>query len=101
MDRILSAGETAPDCGLGCIEETLDCVLAVEGLTLGGRIECFLVGTPAAGRGKPAIDCERSFAGIKYSLKSPLCALRRKICWGMSDIESTLFTQADVNKEFA
>ena len=54
---MLSAGEIVPECVLGWIEEALDCVLAVEGLTLGGRIECFLLGKPAAGRGRPAIDC--------------------------------------------
>lgn len=53
-DRRLSAGDTAPDCVLACIEEALDWVLVVEGLTIGGRIECFLLGRP--GRGRPAID---------------------------------------------
>lgn len=55
IERILSAGEAAPDCVLGCIEEALDWVLAIEGRTIGGRIECFLPGKPAAGRGRPAI----------------------------------------------
>lgn len=55
IDIILSAGDAAPDCDLPCEVEMFDCVLAVDGRALGGRIECFLVGKPAAGRGKPAI----------------------------------------------
>lgn len=55
-DRILLAGEAAPDCVLPCVGGALDCVLAVEGLELGGRIKCFLVCKPAAGRGRPAIE---------------------------------------------
>lgn len=39
-DRILLAGEAAPDCVLPCVGGALDCVLAV-GLELGGRIKCF------------------------------------------------------------
>ena len=55
IDAILSAGEAAPDCVLPCAG-ALECVLAVEGLELGGRIECFLVAKPAVGRGRLAIE---------------------------------------------
>ena len=61
IDMILSAGEAAPDCVLPCAG-AFECVLAVEGLELGGRIECFLVAKPAAGRGRPAIEYGSSFS---------------------------------------
>ena len=60
IDMMLSAGEAAPDCVLPCAG-ALECVLAVEGLELGGRIECFLVAKPAVDRGRPAIECGSSF----------------------------------------
>lgn len=51
-----------------CIETALDCVLAVEGFALGGRIECFLVGKPAVGRGRPAIMFDgREILGVCHS----------------------------------
>lgn len=56
IDMMLSAGDAAPDCDLPCDAEIFDCVLAVDGRMLGGRIECFLVGKPAPGRGRPAIE---------------------------------------------
>lgn len=56
MDRRLSAGDAAPDCARPWIVEMVDWVLAVEPLMMGGRIECFLLGRPAAGRGRPAIS---------------------------------------------
>ena len=56
IDRMLSAGDTVPDCVLDCDEGALDWVLAEEGLEIGGRIVCFFVGNnPAAGRGRPAM----------------------------------------------
>ena len=53
IDSTLSAGEAAPD--RACSEGALDCALAVEGLELGGRIDCFLLARAEAGRGSPAI----------------------------------------------
>lgn len=52
---MLSAGDIVPDCVRALRMGALDWVRAVEGLEFGGRIECFLRGTLATGRGKPAI----------------------------------------------
>ncbi len=87
IDRMLSAGEAAPDCVLGCIKEALDWVLAVEGLTMGGRIECFLLGKPAAGRARPAITYISSTTR-SVAVAKPVCAFcDKKRCWWMLDID--------------
>lgn len=55
IEATLSAGDTAPDWVRPCNGGALDCVLAVDGRALGGRIECFFVSKPAAGRGRLAM----------------------------------------------
>ena len=52
-DWMLSAGDAAPD--RACIAGLLECVLAVEGRALGGRIDWCLLEKADAGRGRPAI----------------------------------------------
>jgi len=52
----LSAGDAAPD--RPWVLCALDWVLDGGGLAIGGRMEYFLLGKRAAGRGRPAIETE-------------------------------------------
>jgi len=60
IDATEFAGDAAPDCRRPrCGGIALDWTLDVEGRMLGGRIAFFFAGTPAAGRGMPAIWTRR------------------------------------------
>ena len=56
IDIRLSAGDTVPDCNRALSAGALDCDLAVEGRTNGGRIVFLLVANPLPARGIPAIS---------------------------------------------
>lgn len=59
IEAWLSAGDTAPGRLRGCMADAADCVLAVDGLEIGGFIDCFLLAALTAGRGNAAIETGR------------------------------------------
>ena len=75
IDTRLSAGETVPDCIRALSIGALDCDLAFDGLTVGGRMVFLLAVRPLPGRGSPAM--------LQYRLLNVMG--RRKVVYGLDE----------------